>query len=162
MPISPRLYLTRWVDYANRKAMTKTPIQHATAWLSTLLFLLNATVLSHGLVECRDSSGLIRYEWGCSKDSSGHCETVCDSSRDNARCHEESVPCDDTPVKTLVGVTGRVKVDLANLTLVPLPAALPIATFDVQSSSVRCAPIRLTRGQPSSSMASLRSVILRL
>lgn len=66
-------------------------------WLCLIWFGLTSTLLTGGMVVCRDGHGGTRVEWGCDQNGTGECLTSCGSETegDSGIPH----PCQDTPIE---------------------------------------------------------------
>jgi hypothetical protein len=52
-------------------------VQSIIAWVSLVAVVFNATIAIGALVVCDDGTGLARIEWGCDRNTTGQCGSVC-------------------------------------------------------------------------------------
>ena len=143
--------------------MHHTPVHRLIACIVLVAFGLNATVLAHRLVRCTDGDGKTRLEWGCEKDTAGHCDEACapeSTGPDRSTGHSESTPCDDQPVtmKDLVSRTSDQNHRVIDLP--PAVVAISLPQHMLPHHEVRCRLLPAIRGGPPTAMRSLRTVVL--
>lgn len=118
---------------------------------------LNATVMAHIMVECRGADGESRVEWGCDRDTEGHCAKACAAeTTDDSSHHDQPEPCEDIPVNAKVSpaANGRHHQDSK---LPELPIAI-LHFVDVRLSQAVKGGVMGVRVQPKSPPRSLRVV----
>jgi len=136
--------------------------QPVLSWLCLICFGLNTTMLSGGLVLCRDGRGG-RIELGCQRNERGQCIDSCCSDNGDGQPLDDSAPvppCQDTPLQGdthTPKMTARPMV-MPVLSLAYVIAMLPSMEVAVPAETWRRVPT--ARDHPPDSLGRIRTIVL--
>ena len=145
--------------------MHRSTFQRLVALMCALVFTLNTAVMARTMVVCQNAEGASRLEWGCAKDTAGHCADSCEneeSDLDGDDHHSESAPCSDAPISSQPCTSNRAAHQpqtpkAFDLSLVHF--AIVQATPSMKSAEIACA-LPTIRPSPPPEWSLLRTIIL--
>lgn len=136
----------------------RTRCQPLLAWLCLICFGLGQTLLTGGLVICRDGHGATSLELGCLKNTASECTTACEATDCTA---PDEHPCQDTPLGKHNPSAKAPPRDPGTCNLIPpLCAVMFERPLDFAATALTAPPSLPQRHRPPDPLHHMQSVIL--